>query len=423
MAVATSPPSKKKSFPEGKTWTDRISRSGYFFGAVLLHLIVFLMVATWVVFPAFKPPAEDFTKTYLPQGVPPPPPVTPAVQVPTTTVAAPSTTIISPAAAPTFNVPMPELTPATTPATMSQRAPEKVIDKQNTIAPERLAKIMETEQKWGRDKQNILNSAGDPKNVVAHFPVYLASYANGDWGYGQYMPGGKIVAGSLSNMVAKINEWSHGNITGEVVDTPLNIGGPELLDKKPPFIYFTGHKDFTLTEQEIQNLRDYLQVGGAIWGDNSLPGRGSRFDVAFRREMKRVVPDIDKNFEPVEMTSEVFTKSWFPLSSVAPGMNYYAEPFEHLDIDGKLAIFYTPNDYNDMLSMRILPGDTQFKRGVPKKITSPLDRLSTSETLLRNRNIFFRNYELPACLECNKVGINIIGYMLVRFDKELLLTP
>lgn len=425
MAVASSPPPPaRKSYPEGKTWTDRISRSGYFFGAVLLHLIVFVMVATWIVFPAFKPPTEDFTKTYVPAGAPPPPPPTPpAMQVPTTTVAAPSTTIISPAAAPSFNVPLPDLTPATAPTDLAQTAPQKVVVKQNTIAPERLAKIMETEQKWGRDRQNIMNSAGDPKNVVAHFPVYLASYANGDWSYGQHLKGGKIVSGSLSNMVAKINEWSHGNITGEVIPTPLSIGGPELLDKRPPFIYFTGHKDFTLTDAEIQNLRDYLQVGGAIWGDNSLPGRGSRFDVAFRREMKRVVPDIDKNFEPVEMTAEVFTKSWFPLTKVAAGMNYYAEPLEHLDIDGKLAIFYTPNDYNDMLSMRILPGDTQIKLNIPDKITSPLDLLVTPGLIFYNRHVFFRNYELPTCLECNRIAINIVGYMLVRFDKELLLTP
>ncbi len=37
--------------PKGKHWTERISRSGYFFGAVLLHVIVFLMIATLVIFP------------------------------------------------------------------------------------------------------------------------------------------------------------------------------------------------------------------------------------------------------------------------------------------------------------------------------------------------------------------------------------
>jgi hypothetical protein len=194
-----------------------------------------------------------------------------------------------------------------------------------------------------------------------------------------------------------------------------------LLDKKPPFIFFTGHKDFILTDQEIQNLRDYLQIGGAIWGDNTLAGRGSRFDVAFRREMKRVVPDLDKNFEPVPMTDAIFSKSWFTISKLPEGMNFYAEPIEHLDIDGKLAILYTPNDYSDLFFMRILPGDTQFQDEFPDlKSGSPL---FTSAIFLHNRNVFFRNFELPACLAAQQLGMNIIGYMLVRFDKDLLLTP
>jgi len=107
-----------------------------------------------------------------------------------------------------------------------------------------------------------------------------------------------------------------------------------------------------LTDQEVQNLSDYLQIGGCIWGDNALAGRGSRFDVAFRREMKRVVPDLDKNFEPVDLTYDIFTKSWYSISKVPQGMNYYAEPLEHLDIDGKLAILYTPNDYSDKMCIR-----------------------------------------------------------------------
>ena len=420
-AVSAPPPPTRQAPPKGKHWTERISRSGYFFGALLLHLIVFIMVATWVIFPAFKPPTEDFNKTYVPAAAPPPPPpAPPTVSVPTQTVAAPSATITSPTATPAFNVPLPDITPAAITPKVDQKPPEKIVQKPNTISAERLSKIMETEQKWGRDRQNILNSGGDPKNIVAKFPVYLASYANGDWSYGTGLTGNVIHNGALMNLVIKINEWSHGNITGEVVKTPLDIGGPELLDKKPPFIYFTGHKDFTLTDAEIQNLRDYLQVGGAIWGDNALAGRGSRFDVAFRREMKRVVPDLDKNFEPVAETAEVFTKSWYPLTKVPQGMNYYAEPFEHLDIDGKLAIFYTPNDYTDMFAMRILAGDATIKRGIKK---NDPDQTTTPEELYRNRGVFFRNFELTPCLACDQLGMNIVGYMLVRFDKDLLLTP
>src|SRR5208282_4050823 len=130
-----------------------------------------------------------------------------------------------------------------------------------------------------------------------------------------------------------------------------NIDSPALLTDPPPFIYFTGHKDFQLTDSEIENLRKYLQVGGAIWGDSALAGDGSRFDVAFHREMKRVLPDADKNFEPLPMTHDIFTKSWFPISKVPTGMNYRADPVQIINLDGKLAVIYTPNDYSDMMTM------------------------------------------------------------------------
>jgi hypothetical protein len=317
---------------------------------------------------------------------------------------------------------MPDITPETTPVDVNQKMMTKVAVTTKGIPEGRLSKIAATVAAWGRSREDVLESGGDPKNIKATFPVYLASYADGDWACNTVMAGPNIIGGCLPNLVAKINEWSHGHITGTVVPTPLDIGGPDLLNKKPPFVFFTGHKDFKLTEKEVQNLRDYLQIGGAIWGDSALPGRGSRFDVAFRREMKRVVPDIDKDFEPVEMGDDVFTKSWYPIQKIAQGMNYYDEPFEHLDIDGKLAILYTPNDYSDMFSMRIMPGDTQVSpTQYSKKYTLP--QLLTNGQLLANSGIFFRNYTLPSCLECDKLGMNVVGYLLVRFDKELLLTP
>ncbi len=404
-----------------KSWTERLSRSGYFLAALLLHLVLFVMVATWVIFPAFKPPVDDFTKTYLPPPAPPPPPpqVQQAVQVPTHAVAPPTPVITSTAPSMDFNMPMPDFTTQTTPDTVSQKMTQKVATPTNNISSVRLAKILETEKAWGRDANDIRNSNSDPRNIKAKFPVYLASYANGDWHCNIDLDAtGKITGGSLPNFVAKINEWSHGNITGEVEPMPLNIGGPDLLDKKPPFIFFTGHKDFTLTQQEIQNLRDYLQVGGAIWGDNALAGEGSRFDVAFRREMKRVVPDADKNFEPVAMTDEVFVKSWFPINKIPQGMNYYSEPLEHLDIDGKLAILYTPNDYSDLFSMHIMPGDAVVDDSWPYKYP-----LYTNHYMWTYRKIFYRNFALESSLAAQQLSMNIVGFLLVRFDKELLLTP
>jgi len=58
-----------------QAWQHRLRRSGYFVGAVLLHLLIFLLVATLVVFKAPKP-EQDATfgrVTSIPVKVPPPP--------------------------------------------------------------------------------------------------------------------------------------------------------------------------------------------------------------------------------------------------------------------------------------------------------------------------------------------------------------
>ena len=67
--------------PRKQAWYDRFARSGYFLGAVLLHLIVFLMIATVVIWKAPPPPPIDVfhgvaVKVPPPPPQPPPPPST-----------------------------------------------------------------------------------------------------------------------------------------------------------------------------------------------------------------------------------------------------------------------------------------------------------------------------------------------------------
>lgn len=398
-------------------WAQRFSRSGYFLGALLLHLVVFIMVATRVIFPRFVPPDDNFDRTYVASRPPPPPAAISQPTMPMPTKILPNQSSVIRATTPTaeFTIPLPNINQATSPSKASQTMTAPAMKSVNNLTS-RLVGIKAFVQTY-RDGNVDTNS--DPHNVkTTPFPVYVASYANGDWNYNSIPKDGAIVAGSIPNLIAKINEWSHGNIKGQVMPKPLDIGGPDLLAKKPPFIYFTGHKDFVLTDQEIENLRSYLQNGGAIWGDNALAGEGSRFDMAFQREMKRVVPDADKNFEPMALTHEIFTKSWFPLSKVPPGMNYYAEPIQHLDLDGKLAIIYTPNNYNDLMALHILPGDTELDTSDPPKYP-----LSTNQLTWRNHEFFFRNLSLESALSADRLGMNIIGFILVRFDADMLLTP
>jgi hypothetical protein len=58
-------------------WHERLGRAGYFFGALMLHLILFVMLATLVI---FKTPAPSETSIFSSVSVklPPPPPTPPA---------------------------------------------------------------------------------------------------------------------------------------------------------------------------------------------------------------------------------------------------------------------------------------------------------------------------------------------------------
>jgi len=56
-----------------KPWKEKLLRSGYFLGAVLLHLIVFLLVATLVIWKAPPPPPTDIFHGMAVKTPPPPP--------------------------------------------------------------------------------------------------------------------------------------------------------------------------------------------------------------------------------------------------------------------------------------------------------------------------------------------------------------
>jgi hypothetical protein len=402
-------------------WMANFSRAGFFLGAFLLHLIVFLLVATWIVFGP-PPPQPAPTKIYIQTSaqIPSPPPqpmaIPPSPKINNSSVETSGNSILIGPSPIKIDIQPPAFGKTTTypPIGIGDGPSPKIPE---GIGP-RLPDIYKTVTRYRGD--DYRKTRCDPTEVASIFPVYVASYADGDWDCNLRLDkDGNIVAGSIPDLVAKINEWSHGKINGQVVPKPLNIGSSELLDKMPPFIFFTGHKDFVLTDQEIENLAKYLQNGGAIWGDNALAGSGSRFDVAFLREMKRVIPDKDKNFEPMSMTDDIFARGYYHIAQIPIGMNYYAEPPQHLDLDGIPAIIYTPNDYSDIMFMRVLPGDKEayIKDEVPP------NTLFTDQTLWNNRHVFYRNFDLGNALAVHRLGMNIIAYLLVRFDNVLLLAP
>lgn len=419
----------RKPRANDETWQDKLLRSRYLVIAIAIHAIAFLMVGTVVIFEAIVAEEEEgvvFVGGDVMAGAPPPPPPPdaldnpeklPEVSTQQIDMESPLDVIASDNAladAPPIPIPPAPIPNVDLGAASDDLQPE--LAKADSFA-QRANYIREMRKAWGRGGTG--RTPGSGKNVTADFQAYIAKYRNGDWASTIDIKGGKIVNGSIVNLMVYTTQWTNNKIKANLRPKPLDLGSPELFEIKPPFVFMTGHKDFTLTDAEVENLRKYLVQGGCIWGDNGLAGKGSRFDVAFKREMKRVLPDADKQWKELPNNHPIYSQSMYPFrDGPPPGMNYYREPTQAIEMDGQIAVIYTPNNYSDMFRM-------VYERGTRKPLTNPAANQTRRlpGDLWQNRDEFFRNFEPKSAEEAYKFGINIIVHLLVRFDQQLLLAP
>jgi len=169
----------------------------------------------------------------------------------------------------------------------------------------------------------------------------------------------------------------------------------------------------------VENLQKYVRMGGCVWGDSSLPGLRSRFDIAFRREMKRVIPDVDKEFEPLPANHPIFTQTYFPeIKEVPPGLNYYTEKVEALKIYGEIAILYTANDYGDMWQIGLnQQGQIDLRRNERNQF------VAINEVLYSNREVYVRNISPESLANCFKFGTNVVIHLLTRWENKVRTAP
>jgi hypothetical protein len=253
------------------------------------------------------------------------------------------------------------------------------------------------------------------------FTAYLAKYAGGDWDSTVRLEtDGRIWAGSLPNLLYIVTKLSKKKIHAEPQVEPLDLASDDIFVKKPPFIWFTGHRDFKLTDTEVANLGEYLRRGGCIWGDSSVPGRRSRFDIAFRREMLRLVPDPNQPWQALPENHPIYTHAWYSeIKGVAPGVNFYDEPvYALMGYGGEIAVLYTANDYGDMWQFGIdEKGEVDLTRDEKKRM------VAVNEEMWYRRNLYFRNIEPKALFDTYKFGTNIIIHLLTRWEEKLRTVP
>jgi hypothetical protein len=414
--------------PRKRHWIERMLRSQYFLYALLLHVLVFLLLSGQVIFKGFIGGTQDFDSGDFIAGgddgpLPPPPASevqqpteTPEIQVPTTT--SPTDIIAVDTQSPdTFNVNVSSIISPTL-STETKKDEVAMAQKPSVDAfNERMTAVRDYSDKWGTGGKGGVKGKGS--SVQAEFVMYVAKYAGGDWNRNIVLRNQKVVGGSMPNLMKFINERSKGRIKASTIGEPLSLSSQEIFEKNPPFVYMTGAKDFKLTDQEVDNLRRYLLKGGAIWGDNSLAGGGSRFDVAFRREMKRVVPDADKPFKILPESHAIYTDAFVQLKGPPVGMNFVQQPLEAIEIDGFVAILYTPNNYGDMMRLTFKLGTKE-----PDLRTGPNKDSVTQEMIemYGQRETYFRGFTADNAEAANQLGLNIVVHLLTRFQERLQLT-
>lgn len=306
-------------------------------------------------------------------------------------------------------------TPSVAPAVtmVGIKMPTEMTAKINAARIARLQGVAKFQEPW--------KVVGQGKQTRATFTIYKAKYQDGDW---------NCNPSDLHNLMLQIRRWSKDRLDASMKPEAIDVGSDQLFTIKPPFVYLTGHKDFHFQTNEVTNLRDYLLLGGCIWADTALAGRRSRFDVAFRREIARVLPDRD--FEIVPEGHEMFS-TFFEKIGLPSGMNYYDEPVEMINIDDKLAVLYTLNGYGHLWEARLnSEGKIEWKQiyvGKPEDMGKKKSWRYWSYVYgphLAGGNyqrIIYRNLNDETTRNAYKFGINVVVHLLTRYQRDLMLLP
>jgi len=181
--------------------------------------------------------------------------------------------------------------------------------------------------------QKVFHEAGQPTRDQF---VFAQAIHGGDWD-----PQPSAVA-NLLKYVAK-------NTTVEVQFKKEDVDLRKAESFQHSIIYMTGHDGFKLADEEVVNLRRYLVAGGFLMA-SSCCGRED-FDKAFRREIRRVMPEyrlapLPESHPLLSMVYPVRSVKCTPLlAQERPDLN--GLELEGLGIEGRLRVLYSKYDLNN----------------------------------------------------------------------------
>lgn len=119
----------------------------------------------------------------------------------------------------------------------------------------------------------------------------------------------------------------------------VKLGSEEVFGF--PMVIMTGEGDFTLPDQERENLREYIRGGGFLLASAGCSSR--EWDRAFRREMARSFAD--EPLHELGFEHPVF-HTVFDIKDLE-GRHGKPRPLEGVEVGGRLGILYSRDGLND----------------------------------------------------------------------------
>lgn len=168
---------------------------------------------------------------------------------------------------------------------------------------------------------------------------------------------------SLNNLLAFLNTST--NIVCDDKETFVEPSDIKLFDYQ--FLYMSGHGNVKFSDTDVKNLRTHLTSGGFLWCDDDYG-----IDKFFRREMKRVFPELD--FVAIPFSHPIF-KIIYPFQQGLPKIHEHdGGPPEAYGLfwKGRLVCFYSKNtDISDGLEgPDVFPEDGIEKHQAALKMAS-----------------------------------------------------
>jgi len=122
--------------------------------------------------------------------------------------------------------------------------------------------------------------------------------------------------------------------------TPVRLDSDDLFNY--PFCVMSGNDNFSLSQKERKQLRQYLMAGGFLLAS---PGCSDKqWDASFRQEIKLCFPEYQ--LTKIPMTHPIFSI----VNSITRLVDKYGNPvyIEGLEINGRLVMVYSKEGLNDV---------------------------------------------------------------------------